>query len=292
MPLMRIDCSEVKSYKECARKWSLTSRNKFHLKPKAPNPNFMFGTLFHEGLHAMYMGGTVDKALDTINRELSDPVMQRCITTMLTGYAIGPLVEDLLRYRVIDIEHSFTLHLDDLPDIELCGSIDMIVEEISTGLIFGFEHKSAKSFRPDIYTKLDEQPRLYIEALYQWCTEHGYGPERVGGIYINQVKKVQKYFDYQRDLCMYTASDRAKFMGAFKITCLQIYTRVNSDEAPTATLPEPGYMKCQMCDFSNICEHYGYTCFDLPSVLSEFEEEYAVRECDHLEEKQERHKEE
>ena len=50
MENIRIDVSEAKSYKECGRKWDLSSRNKFHLRPKAPNTNFLFGTLFHEGL--------------------------------------------------------------------------------------------------------------------------------------------------------------------------------------------------------------------------------------------------
>lgn len=301
--MIRIDVSEVKSYKECTRKWDLTSRNKFHLRPTAPNPNFLFGTLFHEALHAMYMGANPDKVIDDTIRELGDPAMQRCMVTMLSGYANEVLPKDLQMYTVLDIEHSLRLSYDDIPGIELCGSIDMICEHKQTGLIFGFEHKTAKSFRPAIYTQLDEQPRLYTEALVKYAQTRALekdgeaitleeAAERVGGIYINQVKKVQKYFDYQRDLCKYTLADRENFMNAFKSTCKQIQSRVEGTDADVAYLPEPGYMKCQMCDFSNVCEHYGYECIDKSELLKEFEDEYAVREYDHLEEKQERHKEE
>lgn len=300
---MRIDVSEVKSYKECGRKWDLTSRNKFHLRPTAPNPNFLFGTLFHESLHAMYMGGNPDAAVDNACKELGDPAMQRCIVTMLSGYAQEVLPKDLEKYKVLDIEHSFELEYEDLPGITLCGSIDMIVEEKKTGLLFGFEHKTAKAFRPAIYTTLDEQPRLYTEALIKYAQELALSrdgevitseeaAERVGGIFINQVKKVQKYFDYQRDLCSYTPEDRANFMNSFKTSCRQIQSRADTSDENTAYLPEPGYMKCQMCDFSNICDHYGYQNINKNALLKEFEEEYEVRDCDHLDEKQERHKEE
>ena len=303
MENIRIDVSEVKSYKECGRKWDLSSRNKFHLRPKAPNTNFLFGTLFHEGLHAMYMGANPDKAIDDAVKELGDPAMQRCMVTMLSGYAQEVLPKDLEEFNVLDIEHSFNLEYEDLPGITLCGSIDMICEHKKTGLIFGFEHKTARAFRPAIYTQLDEQPRLYTEALVQYVKERALNKdgevltdeeaaERIGGIYINQVKKVQKYFDSQRDLCKYTEADRANFMESFFHTCRLILERKTNTPEGEAQLPEPGYMKCQMCDYSNICEHYGYEHINKDDLLQEFSEEYEVRECDHLDEKQERHKEE
>ena len=47
---MRVDVSEVKSYRECKRKHQFSSRNRFHLRSTIPNPNLVFGTQFHEVL--------------------------------------------------------------------------------------------------------------------------------------------------------------------------------------------------------------------------------------------------
>lgn len=53
-------------------------------------------------------------------------------------------------------------------------------------------------------------------------------------------------------------------------------------------LPQPGFMKCQMCDYASLCEGIGYNDVDMNYVNEEFGEEYQVRDIDHLDEKVER----
>ena len=124
-----------------------------------------------------------------------------------------------------------------------------------------------------------------------WASKHDgeYGPYTLGGIFINEVRKVQRSFDHKRTPCTYSEKDLQRFMDGFYMSCSGIVQSQVDGYIPD---PEPGYMKCQMCDYSNICEHYGYGHINKDDLLQEFSEEYEVRECDHLDEKQERHKEE
>jgi len=293
---MRIDVSEVKSFRECKRKWAFSSRNMWHLRPRAPKPALAFGTLFHEGLHTLYLSGNLDKALETTLRELSDPAEIRTMTAMLTGYANNVLRNDLEEYKVLDIEHMFELEIPPFSEkgIVLCGSIDMLAVT-ADNVVWGFEHKSCGRFRDPLYTAVDEQPRLYTVALKQyidmlnmdWASKHDgeYGPYTLGGIFINEVRKVQRSFDHRRTPCTYTEKDLQRFMDGFYISCSGIVQSQADGYIPD---PEPGYLKCSMCDFKEVCDTYKYNEPVLEDVLDEFSEELMVRDIDHLDEKLER----
>lgn len=329
---MRIDVSEVKTYRECKRKHQFSSRNRMHLRPIAPNDNLVFGTQFHECLAMMYMGTSLESILEFIDREVKDSVYWKTMTNMVKGYYEGPFKEDIQRYVVVDVEKSFNYPVallwfdeshrhvtsvnmqrynivrDDVgawhvynsdgeeclePEYRLvcaCGSIDMVVIDSWEGTLCGFEHKTAKNFRPDVYDLIDEQPRLYSCALKQILEDyHKQGKyteiEKTGAIFLNQVKKLQTKFDYKRSVCKYTDDDLDNFMWGFRSAAEKIALGDNIEPI----IPEPGFMKCQMCDYADICMHFGYQNLTTEKVLDEFEGEYAVREFDHLDEKVQRH---
>lgn len=293
---MRIDVSEVKCFRECKRKHQFSSRNRFHLRLKTPNANLVFGTQFHEVLHMMYLGTDIDKIIAFINKEVSDdPNALRMMLTMTKGYFEGPYQEDKEKYQVIDIERSFNFpgvinKETGEVEVEFCGSIDMVCINKVTNELVGFEHKTAKNFRPEIYDKIDEQPRLYTLALRNILKElHSQGKflevQEVGPIYLNQVKKLLTKFSYSRVECTYTEEDLENFLTGFENDAKRIS---NSAEME---LPEPGFMKCQMCDYAPLCAKYGYGSVQLEDVTKQFGDEFEVREIDHLEEKVERNME-
>ena len=321
---MRVDVSEVKTYRECHRKHEFSSRNRFHLRPIAPNDNLIFGTQFHEVLAMMYMGTSLDKILEWINDEVTDSVYYKIMTCMANGYYNGPYQEDKDRFQVIDIEKSFNypvgckdLHVarnylltyskdedgnwvavDENGEvheaISICGSIDMVVIDKETNMMCGFEHKTAKNFRPEVYNLVDEQPRVYSWALRKILKDyHDQGKyldiKEVGPIYLNQVKKLSTKFTYERAACQYTESDLNNFMQAFVNTVKRIAIHENDQ---LDMLPQPGYMKCSMCDFADLCMHYGYENINLDALTKEFDGEFEVRDHDHLDEKAQRHNEE
>ena len=321
---IRVDVSEIKTYKSCRRQWQLTSRNMFHLRPMITPSHFALGTIFHESLHMMYMGSPLDAVMKFVRQEISQD-SEAALLAMVPGYYKNVLPYDLDRFKVLDIEHHFSFVPCDPstgevidPDVEVCGSIDMIVLDPEENAIYGFEHKTCKNFRDSSFMWMDEQPRVYTYALQLYVDEYNlkrinawisecerldtimystgvkleYPPEPepviLGGIYINEVKKLLRDFKYQRTLCKYPADDLRNFMRAFFGTCCACHNSVVGNDP---AYPSPSYFGCSMCDYKTICETYMYGTLDKDTVLNEFKEEFKVRETDHLEEKTERSKE-
>lgn len=311
---MKVDVSEIKTYKSCRRQWQLTSRNMFHLRPMITPSHFALGTIFHESLHMMYMGSPLDTVMKFVRQEISQD-SEAALLAMVPGYYKNVLPGDLDRYQVLDIEH----HFDFVPadpetgevidaDLHVCGSIDMIVLDPEENAIYGFEHKTCKNFRDSSFMWMDEQPRVYTYALMLYVDEYNQKqmnkwlaecdrdevcppmPKEVtlGGIYINEVKKLLRDFKYQRTLCKYPKDDLCNFMRAFFGTCCACHNSVVGNDP---SYPSPSYFGCSMCDYKTICETYMYGTLDKDTVLNEFKEEFKVRETDHLEEKTERSKE-
>lgn len=297
---MKVDVSEIKTYKSCRRQWLLTSRNRFHLRPIITPSHFALGTIFHESLHMMYMGASLEKTMEFVRSSMSTD-NEVALLAMVPGYYKNVLPNDLDRYQVLDIEHHFDFIPTDLdtgevidPEVHVCGSIDMIVLDPEENKIYGFEHKTCKNFRDSSFMWMDEQPRVYTYALMLYVQNYnekhlaeGQSPVELGGIYINEVKKLLRDFKYQRTLCKYPKDDLRNFMHAFFGTCCACHQSVmNNDPA----YPSPSYFGCSMCDYKTICETYMYSTLDKDEVIEEFKEEFKVRENDHLEEKTERSK--
>lgn len=293
---MKVDVSEIKTYKSCKRQWLISSRNGFHLRPLVTPSHFALGTIFHESLHQMYMGVPLEKIMAFVRKEISQD-SEAALLAMVPGYYRNVLPHDLERFQVLDIEHHFNFVPCDPdtgevidPDIEVCGSIDMIVLDPEENAIYGFEHKTCKNFRDSSFMWMDEQPRVYTYALMLYIQEYNakhpdQEPATLGGIYINEVKKLLRDFKYQRTLCKYPGDDLSNFMKAFFGTCCACHKSVVENDP---AYPSPSYFGCSMCDYKTICETYMYSTLDRDVVVEEFKEEFKVRESDHLEEKTER----
>ena len=319
---MRVDVSEIKTFKTCKRQWQLSSRNRFHLRSLAPAPALAFGTIFHEALAQMYLGARLDKVMEMVRREMVAD-SDAALLAMVPGYYEKVLPYDLDRYKVLDVEHHFEFApktsdgeylfpLEPMVDrktgekvydsngdpvmvssLTICGSIDMIALDVDTNEIWGFEHKTCKSFRDGAYLWMDEQPRVYTWALKEYVEDYnrrhandeGFVPAKLGGVYLNEVKKLLRNFQYQRTACRYSEEDLDMFMQAFYETCTQCKHAVDSNRYAA---PQPSYFACQMCAFKTICQTYMYENLDKEAILQEFEEEFVVRTEDHLDEKTER----
>ena len=312
---MKVDVSEIKSFKGCKRQWELSSRNKFHLQPWVTPKAFAMGTLFHESLHALYLGASLDKVMEMVKKEM-DPENDIALLAMIPGYAREVLPGDLETYNILDIEHQFHFQpfdrdgnvIPELADLEVCGSIDMIALDVLENKIYGFEHKTAKNFRDDSFLWMDDQPRVYTVALQKWVDEYNakmyktwkdtcesigdegvYPPEpepvTLGGIYINETKKLLKQFQYKRTLCVYDPDDLMNYIQSFFATCKELHSYVTENKYPE---PCASYFGCQNCDFKTVCGTYQYKSLKKEEILNEFEFEFKERDHDHLEEKVER----
>ena len=110
---MKVDVSEIKTYKSCRRQWLLTSRNRFHLRPIITPSHFALGTIFHESLHMMYMGASLEKTMEFVRNSMSTD-NEVALLAMVPGYYKNVLPNDLDRYQVLDIEHHFDFIPTDL----------------------------------------------------------------------------------------------------------------------------------------------------------------------------------
>lgn len=339
---MKVDVSEIKTFKACRRQWQLSSRNRFHMRPIVTPPQFALGTIFHESLAQLYLGVSLEKVMAMVRREMQTD-NDAALLAMVPGYYNKVLPGDLDRFRVLDIEWHFEvppttsdgeylfpiehkvdkktgeLCYDDNgdpimePSLVVCGSIDMIVLDEAQNKIYGFEHKTCKSFRDESYLWMDEQPRVYTWALKQYVDRYNEkkmeeyhkafmaaeGPEAyelkrpepatLGGVYLNEVKKLLRQFQYQRTLCTYSDEDLDNFMQAFFEDCTSCKHAVDNN---SYAAPKPSYFTCNMCSFKTICTTYMYANLSKDDVLEEFKEEFVERTEDHLEEKAERSGEE
>lgn len=200
-------------------------------------------------------------------------------------------------------------------NFEIAGSIDMIALNTETNEVWGFEHKTAKNFRNSTYLWLDEQPRVYYAALQQWVAqynerryndwveecwnvmhcdyEEGFEPVlpdkptpvKLGGVYINEVRKLVRAFDYRRSALKYPDDDLRNFMLSFITSCAECHKYVENENIPR--IPSPDMMTCQTCQYNTICQTFQYQDLTKDKVLTEFKTEFKEREQDHLEEKQE-----
>lgn len=314
---MRVDVSEIKTFKACRRQWQLSSRNRFHMRPIVTPPQFALGTIFHESLAQLYLGVSLDKVMAMVRREMKTD-NDAALLAMIPGYYNKVLPGDLDRFTVLDIEWHFEvppttsdgeylfpiehqvdaktgeLCYDDngdpimVPSLIICGSIDMIVVDKVEGKIYGFEHKTCKNFRDESFLWMDEQPRVYTWALQHYIRNYNekHGTDyTLGGVYLNEVKKLLRQFQYQRTLCTYTDEDLDHFMQAFFTDCTACKHAVDNN---SYAAPKPSYFSCGMCSFKTICSTYMYAPLNESEVLEEFKEEFVKREEDHLEEKTER----
>lgn len=335
---MRVDVSEIKTFKACRRQWQLSSRNRFHMRPIVTPSQFALGTIFHESLAQLYLGVSLDKVMAMVRREMQTD-NDAALLAMIPGYYNKVLPGDLDRFTVLDIEHHFDIapvtsdgeylfpveHATDpktgelmyddngdpvmQPSLTICGSIDMIVLDKETNQIYGFEHKTCKNFRDESYLWMDEQPRVYTWALKEYVRNYNekqlekwwgecleadrFGgtkppspePATLGGVYLNEVKKLLRQFQYQRTLCTYTDEDLDHFMQAFFTDCTACKHAVDNN---SYAAPKPSYFNCNMCSFKTICSTYMYAPLNEAEVLEEFKEEFVKREEDHLNEKAER----
>ena len=314
---MKVDVSEIKTFKACRRQWQLSSRNRFHMRPIVTPPQFALGTIFHESLAQLYLGVSLDKVMSMVRREMKTD-NDAALLAMIPGYYNKVLPGDLDRFTVLDIEWHFEvppttsdgeylfpiehkidkvtgeLCYDDngdpimVPSLVVCGSIDMIVVDKAEGKIYGFEHKTCKNFRDESYLWMDEQPRVYTWALQYYIRNYNekHGTDyTLGGVYLNEVKKLLRQFQYQRTLCTYTDEDLDHFMQAFFFDCNSCKHAVDNN---SYAAPKPSYFNCGNCAYKTICSTYMYAPLSEADVLEEFKEEFVKREEDHLNEKAER----
>ena len=256
--------SEIKNYTECARKRYYSSRSLLALKPSKPNMNMFLGKRVHEMLDYYYTKGQTRKECEPFKLDAmtSDQFEKAgCLKTFECIHEMyqARLEEDLSKYTVLDCEHEFELIDWPIKDVKYHGQIDMIVQEKETGKIFFFEHKTARDFRPEIYSRFDVQLHIYAFYGQKYCDENNL---EWGGMILNEIKKAKTERGYaeHRMYYLYSPSEMMQFFCWIKE---KTKGAVNSFHEPCNS-----YMTCKMCPFQDVCLDCGYDLLTREAILS------------------------
>lgn len=178
-------------------------------------------------------------------------------------------------------------------EVHMTGAIDLIVYDESNDQVLGIEHKTCAKFRDDVFGHLDEQPRVYFEALNHYI-ENLKGKRNSkgdliipktainGGIVISETKKLLRDFQHKRTVYSYYALDHAAFLSAWRNELKSCAASIMLDRAE---VPTPNYFSCQMCDFKGVCKVYGHAPISKNQLLEDFSLEFEERTVDYLDEK-------
>ena len=108
---------------------------------------------------------------------------------------------------------------------------------------------------------------------------------KLGGVYINEVRKLVRAFDYRRSALKYPEDDLRNFLLSFLTSCAECHKYATNEDIPR--IPSPDMMTCQTCQYNTICQTFQYQNLTKDKVLTEFKLEFEERKQDHLDEKEE-----
>ena len=278
-----LSANEIRTMGECARKRYYSSRDCLAVRANRPAKALALGSAVHKYLQYYYT--ELDKQIKAtgvstpdydflinLMDRIPEPIIEnwqdldadsRAICNNIFELYKPQILVDLTEFEVISCESSF--HLENWP-IEDCmyhGMLDMVAKNRNDGLIYFFEHKTCKDFRPDIYNRFDIQ--LHIYYMYGVIV---YGTE-FGGMILNQIKKAktEKGFGMQRDKIVYNYQEQEDFYKWLKAKTASLMSPDNHHA------PCNNYMTCKMCEYAPICLKYGY---QVPTSTQEIIEAFQI----------------
>lgn len=239
---MRTSISEIKTFRECQRKWYFSGRNGMYLRPVEIEPAFKTGSAFHAALEAMYKQEHYD--LDSIIEKYRvDEDERDMLKFQVEKYEENVLARDLETMNIIAPELSYNIELAN--GVILFGFIDVVYEEKKTGDIGALEHKFVRNFRSDVYNHLDEQIKAYelaLREIYGQCN---------AGVNLNQVRKLKNKFDHARETYKQTDEQLSHFYE--ELLGITSQMQLLSDNGVVDYPAEPHWIGCSFCEYKDLC---------------------------------------
>jgi len=239
---MRTSISEIKTFRECQRKWYFSGRNGMYLRPFDIAPAFKTGSAFHDALEAMYKQEHYD--LDSIiEKHKVDEDEHDMLKFQVKKYEENVIKHDLKTMNIIAPELSYNIELAN--GVILFGFIDVVYEEKKTGDIGILEHKFVRNFRSDVYNHLDEQIKAYelaLREIYGQCD---------AGVNLNQVRKLKTKFDHAREA--YKQTDEQLLHFYEELLDVTDHMQLLSENGVVDHPATPHWMGCSFCEYRSLC---------------------------------------
>ncbi len=274
--MLLLSANEIRQFTECARKRYYSSRSLCALRALKPNYNLVLGNAVHDMLQYYYERGRTKQQLIDEGREpfeLQEEVIEILIEgdVLTTFNCIHELYQerlsvDLAKYKVRHCEYQFEMEDWPIEGVKYHGLIDMIVQEKESGLIYFVEHKTCRTFRPEIYNRFDIQLHIYSAFAKHYCDKRGL---EYGGIILNEIKKAKTPRGYaeHRMTYLYDEEEDMQFFNWLKGKTLQLVSSSNNHG------PCNNYMTCSMCEYAEACLTYGYKLPNREDILNELKDE-------------------
>lgn len=239
---MLTSINEVKTFRECRRKWYFSGRNGMYLRPKIVDSSLRTGSAFHAALEAMYKQESynIDNIIDKYKVEEKDRDM---LKFQIKKYEENVLKHDLETINVIASEFKYSIELEN--GVTLFGFIDVVYEEKKTGDIGALEHKFVRNLRSDVYNYLDEQIKAYELAILKVFGQCN------AGVSLNQVRKLKTKFEHARDTYKQTRQQLKHFY--WELVKVTDHMRLLSDLGIKYHPAEPHWMGCSFCEYKDLC---------------------------------------
>jgi hypothetical protein len=193
--LIELSVSKAKVWRRCQTKYGY--KYDWKLKPRGKVRPLTLGSLVHECIEARASGknwvqqirdfksGEWSKLFED-ERVLLGDIPQDAYRIM-RGYHYYYLESDK-RFRSIGAEVPFRVRIGDSP-VVLVGIIDEIKEEIATGEIWGYEHKTVKKDLPsEDFRSTDFQTAIYTFVMKLLLPILGYDPKRFRGFVLDYLR--------------------------------------------------------------------------------------------------------
>lgn len=178
--------SKLNKYRRCPNQYKY--RYVLGLEPKARKVQLERGTWIHRLLQVYYNGGNWKAEHKRLTKEFYQLFEEErdelgdmdvdCLRIMKAYLRVYK--DDFERYRVIDTELDETVTLPS--GIKLRVIIDLVLEDLDSGLLFAWDHKTRSSFSSSDDMLLDPQLTRYYRGLQLM----GYTP--LGGVGYNEIR--------------------------------------------------------------------------------------------------------
>jgi len=213
---VEIHISDIRTFRQCRRKWHWSSRLGRNLEPAIPYAPFFTGKAIHAALEFYYVQGvrpedTIDKYLENeegyleqldalwpLERKKLDEEIHK-VRMLIDHYFLWQKYDDLTyadrNLEFIEMERKWEvpiqipLRTGETVDAVLAGRFDGYCRHKPTNRYFIFETKTARAVESFAHTLTTDQQC----TLYQWAAERTYDVPIAGTLFNIMSKSEPKY---------------------------------------------------------------------------------------------------
>lgn len=237
--------SELKVFNTCKRQWYFSGRNGLYYRPAETSDALKMGSVFHEALEHIYKREdfSITNILD--KHQVTSRSDRNLIHFQISKYKDIIYEQDYSIFNNIETEKKFEIEVTDKCWIH--GYIDLVYVNENNNKIEALEHKFVRYFRGATENILDLQLKTY-----NWVLVELYGYENVGGVSINEIRKLTDSFAHSREKYKLT-KDQLVLVENNLIEDLLLMKEIKENNIAQHRA-NASWANCRFCEYSDLCK--------------------------------------